>query len=350
MSRARLVAITTAVITGLTAIQAPAAPGDGLPILGIGDSRTGVTDGAGARYVTFSAGRNSVLARISMDDGRIEASRTLPSRLTMPVVGYDGSTSGISADGETLVLIRPRVSFPQGQTRLAVFDTERLRPERSITLRRDFSFDAISPDGRLLYLIHYLSPRDLTRYEVRAFDLDAERLLPGPIVDPSEPDEDMRGMPVTREMSPDGRWAYTLYDGIGHEPFIHALDTEGRRAVCIDLPQLEGSPLQPGRIRLDVGSGGRELTVVNHRDRALLVVDTESFEVGKPGNPDTATGSNGSDSGPAWVLIAAAIVGFALALIAGGGLVRGGRRDRTGSRPEPEMPADPEVRQPAIRD
>jgi hypothetical protein len=59
-------------------------------------------------------------------------------------------------------------------------------------------------------------------------------------VDPREPDEDMRGYPITRASSPDGRWAYTLYDGAGKHPFVHALDTQGRTAACIDLDGLAG--------------------------------------------------------------------------------------------------------------
>ena len=49
--------------------------------------------------------------------------------------------------------------------------------------------------------------------------------LPTPIVDKSEPDERMAGLPITRQTTADGRWAYTLYDGAGKEPFVHALDT-----------------------------------------------------------------------------------------------------------------------------
>ena len=109
-----------------------------------------------------------------------------------------------------------------------------------VALRGDFSFDALSPDGRLLYLIHYLSRRDPTRYEVRAYDVPAGRLLPAPIVDPREADERMRGLPITRVASADGRWHYTLYDGAGSHPFIHALDTVGRTAVCIDLDGIAG--------------------------------------------------------------------------------------------------------------
>jgi len=74
---------------------------------------------------------------------------------------------------------------------------------------------ALSPDGATLYLIQYTSRRDPTRYEVRAYDLPRDRLRPGAIVDPREPDERMRGFPITRSTSRDGRWAYTLYDGAG---------------------------------------------------------------------------------------------------------------------------------------
>ena len=47
----------------------------------------------------------------------------------------------------------------------------------------------------------------------------------------------MAGYPMTREVSADGRWHYTLYNGTEGHPFIHALDTTGPRAKCIDLPR-----------------------------------------------------------------------------------------------------------------
>ncbi len=154
--------------------------------------------------------------------------RSLDGRFTIPAVAYDGSPGGLSADGRTLVLINPRTGFPRRITTLAVLDTQRLRARDVIRLTGDFSFDAISPDGRLLYLVQYLSQRDPTRYLVRLYDLEAGRLLPEPIIDPREVGDVMRGTPITRAASPDGRWAYTLYDGAGEHPFIHALDTVGR--------------------------------------------------------------------------------------------------------------------------
>src|SRR5439155_21828241 len=108
-------------------------------------------------------------------------------------------------------------------------------------LPRDFSVDAISPDGRRLYLIQYTSPRDPLAYAVRSLNLRSGRLDPGEIVDPRERDEAMHGLPVSRAMSPDGRWAYTLYDGGDGAPFVHALDTSARTARCIDLPPLPGA-------------------------------------------------------------------------------------------------------------
>ena len=48
----------------------------------------------------------------------------------------------------------------------------------------------------------------------------------------------MTGVPVTRLPSPDGRWDYTLYQSAEH-PFVHALDTQRRTAVCIDLDDLD---------------------------------------------------------------------------------------------------------------
>ena len=82
----------------------------------------------------------------------------------------------------------------------------------------------------------------------------------------------MRGSPLTRATSPDGRWAYTLYDGAGGTPFVHALDTSTRTARCIDLPTLaRTSALWQLRFHLD--RSGRTLTLANGR-RPVLAIDT----------------------------------------------------------------------------
>jgi hypothetical protein len=175
---------------------------------------------------------------------------------------------------------------------------------RRVSLGGSFSFDAISPDGSTIYLIEHLSPYFGGPSQVRAFDTKTGELLPKPIVDLEEPEERMEGTPVSRTTSPGGRWAYTLYSGHrrgrwdrAHEPFIHALDTVGQRAVCIDLPQLEGRRTS-FQLALQTESRGRWLSVLSRppeaeASRVLLTVDTRSFEVRQPSPAGTASSGIG---------------------------------------------------------
>jgi MYXO-CTERM domain-containing protein len=102
--------------------------------------------------------------------------------------------------------------------------------------------------------------------------------------------------------SVDGRWAYTLYTG--DEPFIHALDTEGRTAVCIDVPASVGTDPAGVHMALD----GDHLTLTG--SRPLAQVDLKSFKVSQaaaatPAPPKaTATPKpvTKTDSGPSLVL------------------------------------------------
>jgi hypothetical protein len=248
---------------------------DGLPVLGIDVGSEGVAVGP-ARYVTLPAGDRTLLARVATRGGRVLAFRFLPGTFTVPAVAYDGSASGLSASGRRLVLIEPRASFPRARTTLAVIDTRHLRIERIIRLRGDFSFDAVSPDGRWAYLVNYTSAGDPTRYDVRALNVVTGRLDPRLVVDPHESGEKMRGNPITRTASRDGRWAYTLYDGAGGTPFVHALDTSSRTARCIDLDLLTGRQ-DLWRMRLSLSADGSRLAVGK-----AAAIDLASFQVVPP--------------------------------------------------------------------
>lgn len=264
-----------ALVVLVAALAAPAARADGLPVLGVDVGADGVTvPGSDARLVALAAPPGTVVARISVRGGRVLTFRYLSGRYTVPAVAYDGSVGGLSADGRTLVLLEPRAAFPRERTRLMIFDAATLRTRESIDLRGDYSFDAISPDGTWLYLVHYLSPRDPAYYEVRAYDVRRRRLLPEPIVDPKERGEQMRGAPITRATSSDGRWAYTLYDGDG-TPFVHALDTVGRTARCLDLDSLGGRDLSAARLVLEDGS-----VSVRLKGRTLAAVGLEAERAG----------------------------------------------------------------------
>jgi hypothetical protein len=276
---------------------------DGLPVLGIDAGGTGVTAPAlGWRYVTMPAAANTVVARVATTSGEIFNSHLVHGTFTIPAVAYDGSSGGLSHDGKTLVLIEPRQSFPRAETTLLVLSAKNLQPKRLVKLRGDFSFDAISPQGSWIYLIQYISPNDPTRYLVRAYDTRAGRFAVKPVVDPREPGDKMRGNPLTRVMSTDGKWAYTLYDGAGSTPFVHALDTSTRTARCIDLGALAGTDLSTLRLRVD--ANGDRLSVVRGRG-SVLQVDLRSFAVS-----DSSAGFSAAAAGR---LAALAVAGAAAA-------------------------------------
>ncbi len=292
------------------AIAAPSALADGLPLPvdGADDASVGSLDGT-TRYGAVSNGGATTVLRINADGGQITRSRTLRGELSVPLVAYDGMASGLSADGTTLALIQPRRGFPRETTEFTILDTATMRTTSRVHLDGDFSFDAISPKGDRLYLVHYQSRRDPTDYEVRAYDVNRGKLLPNPIVDPDEPHEQMAGFPMARVMSPDGRWAYTLYSG-GEETFIHALDTKGFTAQCIDIEDIPARDMYMLGLKVDPGSG--ELTVLDHRMPTALV-NPRTFEVSEPiaAVPDT---DGDSDAGePGWLGWAA--LGGGLALI-----------------------------------
>src|SRR5919108_3544622 len=203
--------------------------------------------GGATSFVAIGVGDRTLVEQVTQRGGGVGRTLTLRGRYGVPGVAYDGSTTGLSADGRTLVLAEVLDRFPVTRTRLVVVrDPRRLRGIQRITLPGFYTVDAIAPSGDWLYLIRYLR-RDGTRYEVRAYDLVRRRLAPAPVVDPREPDEKMQGFPVTRAMSADGRWAYTLYMRPTGAPFIHALDTARRAAACIDLPTPTDSDLSAPR-------------------------------------------------------------------------------------------------------
>ncbi len=304
----------------VAAVTGGAARADGLPVLGIDVGSSGVTvAGSPYRFVTIGANRDTIVARVRRRGGRVVGTRVLAGHFTVPAVAYDGSASGLSADGRVLVLIEPRLSFPRRETTFAVLGTRSFVLQRLVRLRGDFSFDAVSPDGGRLYLIQYLSARDPTRYAVRAYDVRGGKLLREPIVDPRDR-EQMHGQPLSRATSPDGRWAYTLYDGGSKEPFLHALDTARGTARCIDLDALAGSKYL-WQLRLAVS--GRTL-VIRDRGEPELTVDRTSFAVTKPGSSSAAAGETTPLWG--WALGATALT----VLLTGAGLLLVRRRPALG--------------------
>jgi len=267
----------------VAAVLAPAAHADGQASPGVYQGWNGLVDKTGgARFVALPAdrGRWTVLARIKLRGGSVTRYGSIRGSYGIPGVTFRGDVGGLSPDGRVLVV----AATPSGSSilrpvsRLAVVDAKTLKTRERITLTGDLSFDALSPDGRTLYLIQHTSTRDLQRYRVRAYDLVQRRLLPDAIVDRTEPN--MRGYPLARISGSRGAWVYTLYQG--DAPFVHALDTVHGRAVCLDLPwHSSQNVLWQSHLALR-DSGGR-LAVVNRLGKTEAILNL------RPGRKNATT-------------------------------------------------------------
>jgi hypothetical protein len=351
----------TSWLTALAVCLAMAAPSGALaaggPVEPVQNSYIG-TVGSPFRYGAFDSGGNTVVklkeagARAAVPVLRIHG------RYGIPGVDYSGSMTGLSADGRTLILAQIATRTPR-VTRLLVLGTAPLRIRTRVTLPGWSTVDAISPDGRWLYLIHYASS-DLTRYEVLAYDLPAHRLLAQPVVDPTERDEAMTGIPINRVMSAGGRWAYTLYSRPSGVPFIHALDTTHHRAVCVDLRPLANIDISSAHLVLL--PGGTTLRVDGDASTQVSV-DTRTFRVSGGSNSAAAavpTPTRGQrpkprTSGVPWELIVLSIAALGVVAAGGVGAARS-RRQRdyprtpdgaviihVDARPAARAPADDEL-------
>jgi hypothetical protein len=268
-------------------------------------------------YVAAVAAGNTVVQRIN--DGRIERTRFLTGHYGVPGAAYDGSTTGLSADGHTLVVAK--ITSSAANTRLVVLDAPTLTIRKRVTLPGFLSVDAISPDGRTLYVLRYPKTRSGgLEYDVMALDLESGRLRGEPIMDPREPDERMGGFPISRTMSPDGRWAYTLYTG-GEENFVHALDTLKGQARCIDVPSGDVSSA-----RLDVDGNTLRLDGLGTIDlRTFAFAKTPATPAPTPTPRATATPAPAKEtSGVPWMPVALGAL-----VLAAAGLLARRRRPRS---------------------
>jgi hypothetical protein len=341
---AAAVSVTMLIVLGGATSRAAA---DGLPIPmdGLAVTTTVAPDGEGPRYATVPAGKHTQLLRIDQNGGEVTGTRAIKGAFTIPLVALDGTSAGLSADGTTLALITPRTDFrrfPRKETSFLIVDVEksgRLRPREPLTLPGDFSFDALSPDGRTMYLVEYTS-KDYNDYTVRRYDLVRGRLLEDPVefsheVAPGE----MRGLPMARATSPDGRRAYTLYNGGGRArdgAFVHIRNTVDGVSHCIELPDINGR--EAWNVQLELPPGGGTLNVQRGR-RVLASMDTKTYEVTKP-PPGWASG--GSEPGGGLGLVALGALAAALGLGAGAALaIR--RRSARSLPPDPFGPGEPKL-------
>lgn len=270
--------LITAVV-GSLALAGGAGAGKGGPSPGVQLAGRGIVAPEGTvRYVARAAkGVTTVTAYDA--DGRQVRSGSLDGLLGIPRVAFDGSLGGLSHDGRSLTLASP--GPVAGASRFAVLSTRDLGLRRLVTLPGTWSFDALSPDGRKLYLVEH-APAGSVTYRVRAYDVVRGRLLREAVIDPRRGGRAMTGQPVTRAVGPGGVWAYTLYQKPGGLPFVHALDTTRGKALCIDLPW-RGNQGRLFDVRMRVDS--RRLVLTKLRGAPLATIDTRAFVVRSHENP-----------------------------------------------------------------
>lgn len=245
-------------------VLAPAASAGGTNPAGLQDDQ-GALYGS-TRYVAQKAGTGTMLAVPG-------TTRSLLLKGSWGIARIDSAAS-ISHDGRTLVLAPTVIRAP---TTFTIVDTATLSVRKRITVPGRHTFDALSPDGGLLYTVQYTNTRDIGRYVVRAVNVATGRLLPGRIADKTQNSWIMQGLAVTRVTSDDGRMAYTLYANPGGYPFVHALDTVARTAHCVGVPW-RGDQNAPWGMKLALRPDGR-LGVTLQSGAPFVAIDVGTWKI-----------------------------------------------------------------------
>ncbi|HWJ32018.1 MAG TPA: hypothetical protein VNR59_06725 [Gaiellaceae bacterium] len=254
-------------------VAAAPAAGDGGPGPGIVQGWDGVVWG-NKRIVTVPSVGWTSLQVVQRRGGRVLTFTNIRGVWGIPLVAFDGTKAALQPDGRTLLLATQAYLSSRGSTSFALVDLKKMRVKKRINLNGSFSYDALSPDQRYLYLVEYMSQANINQYRVRAYDLAADKLLPRIVSDRRSWETTMVGQPISRASR--GGWAYTLYGGVGR-PFIHALDTRHVQAVCINLPW-KWSPQQIYEYRLRWDRDG-DLVVRGRHGRSLVTVDSRELRI-----------------------------------------------------------------------
>lgn len=259
--------------------------------------QAGVPDASwGHMFVAHPVGNVTRVQNVAFGDST-GPQIVLDGTWSLPRVGLEPVQSGRSLDDSTVVLVgEPSV----GVSRFAVVRASGPEHEgplelvRTIELKGAFDFDAISPDGSILYVIEQLS-NATGAYQVRSLPVATGRLDEAVITDKRNIGEAMAGAPVTQLRRADGT-VMTLYLGAEH-PFVHALNTPDKWAVCIDLPANGSLDAEAGKDwGLTQTPNGRAVFAVNAT--LGLVVEIDPNELIARRTTRLATAS----AGPAIVL------------------------------------------------
>jgi hypothetical protein len=187
-----------------------------------------------SRYYTVTqlAGGARLMA-LDPASGQTLAQVTVPAGYSLPNIAFQGPTAGISPNGQWLALTSQHASGGVITTNFLVGSSAISDSFKTIHVNGDFVFDALSNDGKSLYLIQKMT--DANHYRVRLYDVSAGSLTSQVIADKREPSEPMNGIRGDSAADATGNYVYTVYIRQAG-PFIHALPLGQQFAWCIDLP------------------------------------------------------------------------------------------------------------------
>jgi hypothetical protein len=187
-------------------------------------------------------------------------------RSRWPVGGRRMGIARVSADGRSVALVETR-------RRSVVIAVAGRRGRSVVSLPGNYQVEALSPDGRRVYLVRWKR----TGYALENLDLATQRLRPTRL---AEPGERMEGFALTGVGTRDGRWLHTLYVKPGGESFVHALDLAAGVGHCIDLP-LRGDSLTLGATALMLSPDERRLYLASPLLGRVTTVDLGRLQVAR---------------------------------------------------------------------
>lgn len=208
---------------------------------------------------------------------------------------YGPAPSGISRNGNWMVLVGPKTTTGSSvMNRIAVVDLAKGRIDRVITAVGDVSFDAVSDDGKNVYLVEHLVPSP--HYVVRVASFANGGLADGVLgqIKTAEP-EVMNGL-YHASVAVSGDWFLSLYSNPSRGPFIHALNTTQLYAQCIlNMPDVPVALRPAWAMVLDPKHP--TLYAVNGPGGAVSEVDTMALRV-RRSNIDLAPAATALSTAP----------------------------------------------------
>lgn len=222
---------------------------------------SGVLSADGRTFVSAQSRQNRAVTKVVRYDARTGRVRSRWS-----IGGRTMGVGAVSPNGGSAAL----VEYRRNRTFIAVAGR---RGRSAIALRGNYQVEALSPDGRRIFLVRW-GP---SGYDLQNVDLATRKLRPTPL---AEPDEKMEGTALAAVPTRDGRWLHTLYVKSNGEGFVHALDLTRGVGHCIDVPG-KGDLITLGATALTLSPDERRLHLASPLLGRLTTVDLERLRVAR---------------------------------------------------------------------